>query len=61
MIAAANSSAVALGITPYVVASRKIGRVRSVHWGQIAAAGAPLRAHRIPATNVPCMQALLSA
>jgi len=43
------------------LASAKIGRTNKVQPGQIAGADEPRLAHKMPATNVPCVQAKLSA
>jgi hypothetical protein len=58
-IAAASSSGVALGMCsrPELV-SAKIGRIRRLQLGQMAGAGDPRLADRIPAINVPCRQGL---
>src|ERR1700730_2309895 len=62
IMAAASSSGVALGISPFPDAiSAKMGRTSRVHPGQIAGAFEPRRAHKMPATNVPCIQATLLA
>jgi hypothetical protein len=42
-------------------ASVKMGRTSSVHPGQMAGAEDPRFAESIPATNVPCMHAVLLA
>src|SRR5215208_4107887 len=60
LMAAASSSGLALGNAPFLeVVSPKMGRTSNVHPGQIAGAGEPLLAHKIPATKVPCTQAAL--
>src|SRR5207237_7728060 len=41
--------------------SAKIERTSKVQFGQIAGAGESLRAHKMPATKVPCIQAALLA
>jgi hypothetical protein len=57
-----SSSGVALGTRRLLRgASEKIGRTKSVQSGAIDGALLPRVALRIPATNVPCMQAALSA
>src|ERR1700722_6993538 len=62
IIAAASSSSVAPGICPLPLgASAKTGLRNSVHPGQIAGATEPRRAKSIPATNVPCVHATVSA
>jgi hypothetical protein len=54
IIAAASSSAVALGVSVFPdEASAKIGRTSKVQLGQMAGAWEPLFAAMIPATNVP--------
>ncbi len=60
-IAAASSKGVALGICsrPKVVWP-KMRRIRRVQPGQMAGAGLPRFADRIPAIKVPCTQAVLS-
>src|SRR5215213_8843103 len=59
-IAPASSLGVALGIAPFCAAlSLKMGRINSVHPGQIAGAGEALLALKIPAVKVPWMQAAL--
>src|SRR6266542_6618841 len=61
-IAPASSSGVALGICPFPeVVSEKMGRTSKVQLGQMAGAREFLLAHKMPATNVPCMQAALLA
>src|SRR5215468_9763967 len=56
----ASSSGVALGISSLAAfVSAKIGRVNRVQLGQIAGAIDPRLADRIPATKVPCRQAIL--
>jgi hypothetical protein len=59
-IAAARSSGVAFGICvlPDAV-SAKIGYATKVQLGQMAGAAEPRLAHKIPATKVPCRQAVL--
>ena len=62
MIAAASSRGVALGMCSLPeVDSAKIGRISTVQSGQMAGAGELRFAARIPVTNVPCRQAMLSA
>src|SRR5215208_7418206 len=62
LMAAASSSGLALGNAPFLeVVSPKMGRTSNVHSGQIAGAAEPLLAHKIPATKVPCKQAVLPA
>ena len=62
IMASASSSGVALGICPLpFTVSAKIGRSSSVQPGQIAGATEPRRAESMPATNVPCVHATLSA
>src|SRR5829696_1992646 len=62
IIADASSSGVALGMSPFADdVSAKIGRMIRVHAGQIDGAAEPLFAHKMPATNVPCMHAALVA
>ena len=62
IMASASSSGVALGICPLPLAvSAKIGRNSSVQPGHIAGATEPRRAESMPATNVPCVHATLSA
>lgn len=59
-IAVASSSGVELGIGVFVaVVSGKIGRMSRVQSGQIAGAAEFRLAHKIPATNVPCMHEML--
>ena len=59
-IALASSAGVALGNAPFSAApSLKIGRASSEHPGQIAGAGEPLLALKMPAVKVPWMQAAL--
>ena len=61
-IASASSSGVALGIPRLLLdVSAKMGRNNSVHPGQIAGATEPRRAQSIPATNVACVHAIVSA
>ncbi len=58
----ASSSGMALGISPFAAfVSAKMGRTSRVQLGQIAAATDPRFAERIPATKVPCKQAVLLA
>ena len=58
---AASSSGVALGMSPLAeFVSAKMGCTSRVQFGQIAGAGDPFLAHKMPATKVPCMQAKLS-
>ncbi len=60
-MASASSSGAALGICPLpFVPSAKIGRRIRVQPGQIAGAEDSRRATSIPATKVPCVQAMLS-
>jgi hypothetical protein len=60
MIAAASSSDVVLGSGSFPdVVSGKIGRTSKVQPGQMAGAAEPRLASSIPATNVPCLQAML--
>ncbi len=62
MIAAASSRGVALGICSLpAVVSAKIGRIRRVQLGQMAGAGDVRFADKMPATKVPCRQAVLLA
>ena len=62
IIAAASSRGVALGMCSLPqVDSAKIGRISTVQPGQMAGAGELRFAARIPVTNVPCRQAMLSA
>jgi hypothetical protein len=59
--AQASSWRVAAGICPFPEAvSEKIGRTKKLEPGQIAGAAEPRFASSMPATNVPCLQAMLS-
>src|SRR5215213_3224897 len=59
-IAFASFAGVALGKPPFPAAtSLKMGCTSSLHPGQIAGAGEPLLALKIPAVKVPWMQAAL--
>src|SRR4029453_3036013 len=61
-IATASSCGVVLGIGLFAEkVSAKIGRTSRVQSGQIAGAEEFLFADNIPATNVPCMHAMLLA
>lgn len=60
MIAAANSRGVVLGVCIVPpVDSVKTGRISKVQSGQMAGADEPRFAFKIPATKVPCKQAML--
>ena len=62
MIAVPSSSGVALGISSVAeTVSEKIGRTSNAQPGQIAGAAESRFADRMPATKVPCEQAMLVA